>query len=328
MSKQVTLQDIADDVGVSRSCVSLALRNHPRIPQDTRERIIAAAEKLGYQPNADIARLMALLRDTRKKHDRPVIALVTDYPEPLALSQPPNPTWLGFCARAETLGYLPEEFHISGGLSPSRLTTILRTRAIRGVVFAGLLDPSFVERMDLGGFAIAAIGNAIHSPALHRSTSDKHANTFLTCQRLWAKGCRRIALVIPRAQEERVEHTFLSGYLLFHYLHKHPAWRSPLVNEDNWNPVDRIARWIKEQHPDAVIAAHQGFLPALARCNIPAPPFVCLVHVESPGQSGINQRHDLIAAGAVDLVDAQLKRNETGLPSRPKHLHIPGDWVE
>ena len=329
MAKEPKLQDIADAAGVSRSTVSLALRNHPRIPAATRERVARIAESLGYRPNAELARLMAMLRESRDARDRPVMALVTDYDTPLSQANPPSPTWLGFQRRTMELGYLPEEFHVTGKISPARLVTILRTRAVRGVVFAGLREPSFAAKMDLTGFSVAAIGNAIQKPGLHRSTSDKHANTLLSCEMLWAAGCRRVALLVPRQQEERVEHTFLSGYLIFHHLHRHAEWPEPLVDEEPWDDLAHKTRWIDKHQPDAIIAAYPGLEKTLRKDKKPRRklPRIALVNVSEPGESGIDQRHDLIAAGAVDLVDAQLKRNETGPPVRPKHLLIRGDWV-
>ena len=45
------LKDIADKTGFSANTVSLALRDSPRIPVETREVIRKAAEELNYQPN-------------------------------------------------------------------------------------------------------------------------------------------------------------------------------------------------------------------------------------------------------------------------------------
>lgn len=47
----VRLKDIADKTGFSTNTVSLALRHSPRIPQQTRELIQAAATELNYLPN-------------------------------------------------------------------------------------------------------------------------------------------------------------------------------------------------------------------------------------------------------------------------------------
>ena len=45
------LKDIADKTGFSTNTVSLALRESPRIPVETRDVIRRAAEELNYQPN-------------------------------------------------------------------------------------------------------------------------------------------------------------------------------------------------------------------------------------------------------------------------------------
>lgn len=49
--KRVTISHIADEAGVHRSTVSLALRGDPRIPEETRGRIQSIAAALGYLPN-------------------------------------------------------------------------------------------------------------------------------------------------------------------------------------------------------------------------------------------------------------------------------------
>ena len=328
-SPSVSLQTIADAAGVTRATVSLALRNHPRISEVTRLRVQQLAKELGYRPSAEISRLMSLLRENRALQDRPVMALITDSPEPLSTQQPVPPTWRGFAARAEALGYLPEEFRVTKALSPERLTQILHARSVRCVVFSALLDPGIVSRMDLSTFSMAVIGNFLHEPALSRCTSDKYVNTLLACEQFWKAGCRRLALVVPARQEERVEHTFLSGYLVFHHLHRHAGWRAPLIFEEPWN-VKRILAWLEKHRPDAVVAAYPGLREALQAKKIPVKsrPRIGLVNVMEPGKPGIDQRHDLIASGAVDLVDAQHKRNETGQPERPKTLMIRGEWVE
>jgi DNA-binding LacI/PurR family transcriptional regulator len=54
MIRRVTTHDIAREAGVARSTVSHVLNNHPGIvlSRQTRERILAAARKLGYVPNS------------------------------------------------------------------------------------------------------------------------------------------------------------------------------------------------------------------------------------------------------------------------------------
>ena len=48
---QVTIKQIAQELGVSISTVSRALQNHPRIGLRTKEQVFAVAKKLNYVPN-------------------------------------------------------------------------------------------------------------------------------------------------------------------------------------------------------------------------------------------------------------------------------------
>lgn len=52
MNKPVTLADIAERLGLSVSAVSLAMRNKPGLPAETRQRILTVAAELGYRPKA------------------------------------------------------------------------------------------------------------------------------------------------------------------------------------------------------------------------------------------------------------------------------------
>jgi DNA-binding LacI/PurR family transcriptional regulator len=49
MQRAVTLEDVAAATGCSTATVSLALRNKPGVSRSTRERVLAAAQSLGYQ---------------------------------------------------------------------------------------------------------------------------------------------------------------------------------------------------------------------------------------------------------------------------------------
>src|SRR5262249_27903741 len=65
-----TMQDIADKVGVSKALVSLVFRRAPGPSAETRERVFAAAEELGYRVNRTAALMTA-----RRSH---LIGVVAD----------------------------------------------------------------------------------------------------------------------------------------------------------------------------------------------------------------------------------------------------------
>ncbi|WP_437583493.1 LacI family DNA-binding transcriptional regulator [Paramicrobacterium sp. CJ85] len=63
MSSRVTIYDVARRAGVSKSLVSLVLRDSPRVSDEKRAAVLSAIAELGYQPN----RLAAGLAGSRTK---------------------------------------------------------------------------------------------------------------------------------------------------------------------------------------------------------------------------------------------------------------------
>jgi DNA-binding LacI/PurR family transcriptional regulator len=89
--RRVTLSDLADQLGVDKSSVSLALRGSAKIGQATRARVLAAARQLGYRPNL-AARQLA-----------------TKAPQAVAMVLPTSFAPLAFGGTANTLRSLAEQ---------------------------------------------------------------------------------------------------------------------------------------------------------------------------------------------------------------------------
>lgn len=51
VKRRVTIEDIAAEVGVSRQTVTRAMNGMPRISPETREKVLEASRRLGYQPS-------------------------------------------------------------------------------------------------------------------------------------------------------------------------------------------------------------------------------------------------------------------------------------
>ena len=103
----VTTTQIAARAGVSRTTVSFALRNNPKIPKKTADLVRAIAQQLGYRPNPRVAAVMAHIRRARAVPAGERIAFVwvhtsrAESARDLFLQR----VFLGAKARAEALGY-------------------------------------------------------------------------------------------------------------------------------------------------------------------------------------------------------------------------------
>ncbi len=66
----LTLQQIAQMAGVSRSTASRVINGHPHVRPEVRERVLQVIGEHGYQPNP-IARLLAASRTSESAPDQP-----------------------------------------------------------------------------------------------------------------------------------------------------------------------------------------------------------------------------------------------------------------
>ena len=63
MARRATISDIARLAGVSKGAVSYALNGRPGVSDDTRDRILAIADELGWYPNRAARALSAARAD-------------------------------------------------------------------------------------------------------------------------------------------------------------------------------------------------------------------------------------------------------------------------
>jgi LacI family transcriptional regulator len=326
-----TLRQLAKLAGVSRTTVSLALRNHPRLAETTRRRIQDLAAKNGYTPDPLTSTLMNHLRTARKSRSVEKLAYLTWWNSPDEWRKSPNDrNWFeGARTRAEALGYEIEHIWArEPGMTAARLSKILYTRAIRGVIVAPLLRPRGHLSLDWQHLATAAISFTVVKPYLHRTAHSHHNGIIIALRRLKQLGYRRVGLANLSDQIERVNHGWLAGYLV--YTHGVPRRdQIPPLLQKGWNEK-KFAEWLDRYKPDAVVSNTQDPLHSLKKLGYRVPrdiAYACLDRLkEDDTWAGIDQLPQLVAASAVDLVAAQLQRNEFGLPANPKTVYIDGVW--
>lgn len=327
----VTMQMIADKAGVSRMAVSLALRNSPKISPATRERIREIAEELGYRPNPLVSALMTQLRDVRRVPKQTTLAYITAYPTPDGWRRPgPFVEFFeGAKARAEALGYTLEEWWAARpGMTLDRLSDILFNRNIHGLLVAPLPAGGSTLRLDWPRFAAATIGFSLVEPAIPRASNDQYQSITVALHELAQLGYKRIGLAITDEEDVRVQRKWSAGFLVYQQGIA-VKQRVPSLRSDAGYAA--FSEWFRKHRPDAVLSQDSRCVEYLARLGCDVPGDVGFAHLaltdSDTGLAGIHQNGRIVGASTIDLVDAQLRRNERGVPPSSKTVLVQGRWV-
>jgi LacI family transcriptional regulator len=330
----ITLEAIASRAGVAKASVSYALRNHPKIPAATRERIQQVARELGYRPNPRVATLMAHIRRAQAREHAERIAFVWVHTSRVEARRDPflRLVYNGAAGRAHQMGFKLEQFFTSDpGMTDQRLEQILRARGIVGVVFSPVItgESALHLEWDWRHFAAAVIGNVTWTPELHHAGHHHFLALRLALLELAKLGCLRPAALIEVASNERGKYAWEAAFLAHH---PDAAAARSLVRVLARENQSDVGAWVRKVRPDALVVSTTdllGLRGVRAAARAGRLPIVTLYWSEETprGIGGIDQCYDRVAGHAVDLVVAQLNSNETGAPDLPRIMLFPGRWV-
>ncbi|HWA67751.1 MAG TPA: LacI family DNA-binding transcriptional regulator [Mycobacteriales bacterium] len=177
-----TIYDVATSAGVSISTVSLCLNNPSRVASATRDRVLAAADSLGYVPKAD-----AVSRARRAVGRIGVIAPFTSYP---SFARRLNGVLTELAAsNLEVVVY----DHASAAVSPL-LASLPLTGRVDGLLVVSLpIDEQVCRRLQEQ--AIPAVLLDIAQDGFDVVTTDDAAGGRLAAQHLLERGHTRIGFL-------------------------------------------------------------------------------------------------------------------------------------
>ncbi len=334
MQTDTTLQDVAKAAGVHRTTVSLSLRDNPRIPQATRDRVKAIARELNYRTNPLVSALMQVRR-LGKPVKHASMAYVTNYPTRYGWrpEHHDRPDFFpGAVARAEDFGYKLEHFWLAEpGMTPHRFCEILSARGINGLIIGRLPPGQNSLDLEWDRFSCVALGMTLRSPVLHHVT-ENHFNTVRqTMDRCLERGYRRVGFVISDNQDSpRVGDRWLGAYLR-HQLHLPQRERLPVCPG---NPTDEATfrTWFSRYKPDALLVNNASLLLHwLKRLGRQVPRDVGVVGLEHRREmacTGVHYDPAKIGALAVEMLIGLMHRNETGVPTVQHEVLLTGEWQE
>jgi DNA-binding LacI/PurR family transcriptional regulator len=333
--RQITLKEVAQKAGVSIMTASRALRNQASVTETTRQKVEKAAQQLNYRPNPLVSALMSYRRASRVIRDTLTIALITNFPKrdgwrSLRINQDFFDGATQACMRH---GYKLEEFWLrEADMSARRLSSILYSRNINGLLIAPLPVALGHMRLEWPNFSAVALGYSLAWPRLHRAVNHQFRSISTALRRLRKLGYQKIGLALRSSIDERVEHHYSGGFLV-NQQRIVPAHRVPMhvVAERDWTEKN-FSKWFLKHRPEVVVSHHEEVLEWLARLKVRVPHDAGFIHLNLPDTSGrlagIYQNGPDVGAAAADFLVAMLHRNERGIPELPHTILVEGTWID
>ncbi len=215
--KNVTMRDIAKEIGISPSAVSLGLSNSPRISAEMKATIKTTARKLGYKPNATISEVLSKIRTNNSSNSGETIAIF-NVKRTKQIKNSTLETYLnGAISQAKRMGYSPLYIDLhSIETEPQKISTMLKARGVRGGVITGHYHKKTLTSRVLKvikNIELVAIGVKGKSPIRTSVVLDRFQYTYMFTRKISKLGYKRIGFVIERFADINEEGKLVGGYL-------------------------------------------------------------------------------------------------------------------
>ena len=323
---------VARAAGVHVTTVSLALRNHPRLPEATRLRLQQLAAKLGYAPDPVLRALVSYRGRVMERRNPPTLAYVTNWNTRWGWKQvTAHPDFFaGAEEKAKELGFRLEHFWLrEPGLTAGRMSRILEARGIGGIVLASHVREIDDElQFDWTRFSAVKIDYFPHQPHLPNVTNNQLHIIRLAMERVLAAGHRRIAFVMDEGWDITVDRLWSVGFL-WSQQDLPVRQRLPIYLIPHRTPLED---WLQQHRPEVVISKAEFVMPAFQRLGWQVPrdvAFADLFLEDFSGQvAGVRQNHREVGALAVEILAGRLQHNIRGVPAVPTTTFVDGTWFE
>ncbi|MFA6289970.1 MAG: LacI family DNA-binding transcriptional regulator [Opitutaceae bacterium] len=330
-------REIARQLGIAQITVSRALSNSPLVTPETRRRVLAVAEKLGYRANPYVTALMANIRAGRCTTDQGCLAIISDASSKKSmLSHEAYRTWWEYAEkRAHLRGYRVEAFLTGApGMSGEKVNRILTERGIRGVIIGNCSGKFFAVNRDVfdwDRYACATPMEDLNTYGIDCVCTDCYHNAVLAFQRTLARGYQRIGLVLPKSVVSKTYvKEWLGGYLGCQQWVPQKQRLAPFLGSPNEASPGEFAAWYRRWKPDVLLCLWGEEMQWISAMGLTFDQLaiVCMNRPPNSFFSGVEENNERVGEMLCDTVVQRLTNNEHGFPAHRSTLLIKGTWMD
>lgn len=331
-SPKPSIRLIAEKTGLSRATVANALNGTPTVAKDTVEKVMRAAEKLGYRRNPMVGALMSALRRSEGTSLQGVLAVV-EIGEPDRPDHGPfHRALLAGCEQcAAELGFGLEYFCLEpDDITPERLCTMLKARGIRGMVLLPSWDLPDFSRFDWSWLTGVYADYLAEEPLMNSVCCDHYRTVLDALEKLFEMGYRRPGMIFEKGREERIHMRMSATLNVFQRAHPEVKLIAPRVLDEVTQAS--VWAWLDEEQPDVVLA-HQGneLMDWIRESGRVVPDdigFCCLNLAKTDRDvAGLDLRPQEIGRCAVEQLIAQVQRQAWGRTRIPTTTTVAGAFL-
>lgn len=335
------MKDVAKAAGVHQTTVSLALKNNPRIPEQTRQRIKKIAEKMGYVPDPELNSLVSYRRNGKVKRNPQIIALIFDILKPEIFNEAEYLPIMKEHAikRAEELGYKIEVFVKGKDFTTSAmLNRVLKARGIRGIIFGAIFYPETKFELDWDYFSMIKLNLPPHDLLIDSVSGNFLFSVRLLMRKLSEMGFQRPAMAVENTDEYHTRDLYSTGYLF-------GEQRFKVENRISFYQFERkpkdllhieIRDWLLEVKPDVFLSTWNNLVEAAWDVSVNYGLNCRFIAIEADeftkAYGGTQHNHAQIARTAVEMLVGKMQIHQRGIPESPamtlinSHWSPPGEW--
>jgi LacI family transcriptional regulator len=330
VTSAATQRDVARACGVHPSTISLALKNSPSIPLQTRLRVQAVAEQLGYRPNV-AARNLALLRGEKQPSGSLPIAWINQESQRnhWRTDLHARGQFESARRRANELGFHLEEIWArEPGLTAPRLVQIVRARGIEGVLFPVHRAFDFtLPGAAWNEFALVGLNDHRLAEWIDLVCPDYYRNVDTILRQMRRRGHHRIGVALAN-QGDAASSGLAHGCFLRYQCDLAPADRLPVHFIDNDDDKTTLfLRWFQQHQPEVVLTSDAELIRSARLLGLNAV-WVGLAASGAPYDGGMEDCSGEVAGAAVDWLVEKIRRFEKGGRESTRVHLIKSPWVE